>query len=56
MKVYLVMESVDYEGDAVRKVFANEADAVAYMNQLIIDEGVTEDSGYTFYVLEQEVN
>lgn len=55
MKVYLVTECVAYEGDAVRKVFAKEADAVAYMNQLIIDEGVTEDSGYTFYIDEQDV-
>ncbi len=52
-KVYVVMESVDYEGDFLVKVFATEEAADAFAAKL--NEGNYEGSGYEFVVCEEEV-
>lgn len=38
MKVYMVMDGVEYEGESVVKVFASEADAEQYKEELIAKE------------------
>lgn len=51
--VYVVCEVVEYEGDNLVKVFANEAAAKAFAAKM--NEDNFEGSGYEFVVMEEEV-
>lgn len=66
MKVYMVMDGVEYEGESVVKVFASQADAEQYKEELVTkeckscgeesEEGLMNDFGQYYVVREMEVH
>ena len=66
MKVYMVMDGVEYEGESVVKVFASQADAEQYKEELVAEqcqwhdleseEDLMEEFGQYYVVREMEVH
>ena len=66
MKVYMVMDGVEYEGESVVKVFASQADAEQYKEELVAEEcklwgkeseeELMDDFGQYYVVREMEVH
>ena len=66
MKVYMVIEGVEYEGESVVKVFASQADAEQYKEELVaekcelwdkeLEEELMDDLGQYYVVREMEVH
>ena len=52
-KVFIVIESIPYEGDTVMRVFGNYKDAVAYADELTAELNLPLDIEYD--VMEREV-
>lgn len=66
MKVYMVMNGVEYEGESVVKVFASQVDAEQYKEELVAEEcklwgteseeELMDDFGQYYIVCEMEVH
>ena len=55
-KVFIVVQSIPYEGDTVMRVFANYKDAVKYADELTAEDALGVGGGYMDYdVFEREV-
>ena len=55
-KVFIVVESIPYEGDTVMRVFAKYDDAVAYADELTAEDALRTGGGFMeFDVFEREV-
>lgn len=55
-KVFIVVQSVAYEGDTVMRVFGNYTDAVAYADELTAGDSFAGEDGFIEYdVFEREV-
>ena len=55
-KVFIVVQSIPYEGDTVMRVFAKYADAVKYADELTAEDALRTGGGFMeFDVFEREV-
>ena len=55
-KVFIVVQSIPYEGDTVMRVFAKYDDAVKYADELTAEDALGVGGGYMEYdVFEREV-
>jgi hypothetical protein len=55
-KVFIVVQSIPYEGDTVMRVFGKYADAVKYADELTAEDALHTGGGFMeFDVFEREV-
>ena len=55
-KVFIVVQSIPYEGDTVMRVFGKYADAVKYADELTAEDALGTGGGFMeFDVFEREV-
>ena len=55
-KVFIVVQSIPYEGDTVMRVFGTYKDAVKYADELTAEDALGVGGGYMEYdVFEREV-
>ena len=55
-KVFIVVQSIPYEGDTVMRVFAKYDDAIAYADELTAEDALRTGGGFMeFDVFEREV-
>jgi hypothetical protein len=55
-KVFIVVQSIPYEGDTVMRVFGKYADAVKYADELTAEDALRTGGGFMeFDVFEREV-